>query len=27
MHPAHVKSKENAMRIELEQGAVRLGPN
>jgi hypothetical protein len=27
MHPALVKSKENAMRIELEQGAVRLGPN
>jgi hypothetical protein len=27
MHPAHVKRKENGMRIELNSGAVRLGPN
>jgi len=27
MHPAHAKSKEMIMRIELEAGAVRLGPN
>jgi len=27
MHPAHVKSKERSMRIELKSGAVRLGPN
>jgi hypothetical protein len=26
MHPAHVKSKEPDMRIELEHGAVQLGP-
>jgi uncharacterized protein YdeI (BOF family) len=27
MHPAHVKSKETQMRIELEGGAVRLAPH
>jgi Protein of unknown function (DUF2917) len=27
MHPAHVKRKETAMRIELGAGAVKLGPN
>jgi hypothetical protein len=27
MHPAHVKRKEWTMKIELNSGAVRLGPN
>jgi hypothetical protein len=27
MHPAHVKRKEQEMRIELNSGAVRLHPN
>jgi hypothetical protein len=27
MHPAHVKSKETSMRIELEGGAVKLSAN
>jgi hypothetical protein len=27
MHPAHVKRKESEMRIELKEGAVRLGPH
>jgi hypothetical protein len=27
MHPAHAKSKETPMQIELEAGAVRLSPN
>jgi hypothetical protein len=27
MHPAHAKSKEMSMRIELEAGAVKLSPN
>jgi hypothetical protein len=27
MHPAHVKRKETAMRIEFGAGAVKLGPN
>jgi len=27
MHPAHVKSKENQMKIELKAGAVKLSPH
>jgi ferric-dicitrate binding protein FerR (iron transport regulator) len=27
MHPAHVKRKENGMKIELQEGAVRLSAN
>jgi Protein of unknown function (DUF2917) len=27
MHPAHVKRKETAVKIEFKTGAVKLGPN